>query len=376
MRAIIVGGGIGGLAAGIALEQAGLEVLVLERAPSLERVGAGISLWANALTALEHLGLGEEIARLGLPSAASGAIRTARGETVLKSSARLANRFNPLGVGLHRADLIELLRQKLSATRLQPGREVVRFENTGEGVRAHCADGGLESGNMLVGADGLHSVVRRQLHGNAPPCYAGYSAWRGVVTHSVTPEEAGEYWGCGQRFGILPLAKGEVYWFAVNNQPEGQRSPEGEKAKLERLFVGWAEPIGALLKATPETNILYNDIYDRPVLPSWGQGRVTLLGDAAHPMTPNLGQGGCQALEDAVVLGKVLNHSSDIPQALRRYEALRRARVAPIVRQSRRLGQVAQWSRPTLCAARNALFRALPPGMQERRLEQLFTFEP
>ena len=376
MRALVVGGGIGGLAAGIALEQAGLEVLVLERAPKLERVGAGISLWANALAALKHLGLGEELARLGLPSAASGAIRTARGKTLLRSSAHLAHRFQPLGVGLHRADLIDLLRKKLGSAHLQLGREATRFEDMGAGVRAHLADGGLEMGDLLVGADGLRSVVRRQLHNDEPPRYAGYSAWRGVAAHPLQPEAAGEYWGCGQRFGILPLARGEVYWFAVNNQPEGQRAPEGEKAKLERLFATWAEPVSALIEATPEAAILHNDIYDRPPLPTWGRGRVTLLGDAAHPMTPNLGQGGCQALEDAVVLGKVLEGASDIPQALRYYGTRRSARVAPIVRQSRQLGRVAQWSNPALCAARNALVRALPPGAQSRGLEQLFTFEP
>lgn len=256
--------------------------------------------------------------------------------------------------------------------RVQLGKPLSHFEERGRQVTAYFADGTSARGDLLVGTDGLHSVVRRQLRGESAPRYAGYSAWRSVVPARLPPSQAGEYWGDGKRFGLLPLAEGHVYWFTVRTQPEGVKI---FKQDLLHLFHGWSPPTESLIATALEEAILQNDIYDRPVLKAWGRGRVTLLGDAAHPKTSNLGQGACQALEDAVVLGQCSERGMDVAAALRRYEALRRPRTDRIVRQSRLLGTIAQGSNPLVAGFRNALFKHVLSHTQERQLRTLLSFE-
>ncbi|MGN6561675.1 MAG: FAD-dependent monooxygenase, partial [Thermomicrobiales bacterium] len=273
-------------------------------------------------------------------------------------------------IGIHRADLHQILLDALGADIVYLGRECVDLAEQADGVRATFTDGSCAVGAVLIGADGLRSVVRTHLWGAAPPRYAGYTAWRGV-TQASAPAIAGEWWGCGVRFGAVPLNEGRVYWFASVTAPEGGADPPGERKRtLLRRFDGWDVPVLTLIAATGEAAILRNDIYDRAPLPRWGRGRVTLLGDAAHPMTPNLGQGAGQALEDAVVLGACLGASSDPASALRAYEERRRARTAAVVRQSRLFGQLAQSERHPVCWLRDALFRWTPTRLQFRQLRR------
>jgi 2-polyprenyl-6-methoxyphenol hydroxylase-like FAD-dependent oxidoreductase len=368
--AIIIGGGIGGLAAAIALRQGGLAVAVYERTLTWQAVGAGLSLWPNALHALRKLGLGAPMEALGTPQA-DAVIRTKRGEPLARLPAReMARRFGSPLIGIHRADLQQILLEALGAGVVRRGAECVGIEEHSAGVRATFADGSRAEGAVLVGADGLRSTVRARLWGSAPPRYAGYTAWRGV-TPSDTRAVAGEWWGRGARFGAVPLSEGRVYWFASVTAPEGGPDAPGErKQALLRRFDGWDAPVLAMIAATDEAAILRNDIFDRDPLPRWGCGRVTLLGDAAHPMTPNLGQGAGQALEDAVVLGACLCAGSNPSAALREYETQRRARTAAVVQQSRLFGQLAQSERRPVCWLRDALFRWTPTGLQFQQLRR------
>jgi FAD-dependent urate hydroxylase len=195
----------------------------------------------------------------------------------------------------------------------------------GIGVTAFLAGSREARGSLLVGADGIHSVVRQQLFGAEPLRYAGFTAWRAVTPVPAGVKLlAGECWGCGQEFGIVPLSHNRIYWFATRNVPEREEDmPSGRKQELLKLFQGWYPAIPALIQAAPQDAILRNDIYDRPPITAWSKGRVTLLGDAAHPMTPNLGQGACQALEDAVVLASNLRASGSIQQVLQTYQTTR-----------------------------------------------------
>lgn len=371
---MVIGSGIGGLSAGIALQQAGLEVEVFERAPELHEVGAGISLWANALQALRYLGLDETVRRRGASGGASN-LRTWRGDILTEGSPEVQRRFGEVVVSLHRAELQQLLLDAFGEQHVRRGKTLSRFERTEQGVVAHFADDSQTEGDLLIGADGLYSAVRAQLHGSHAPRYAGYSAWRAVASFSLKPDQAGESWGYGQRFGCLPLGGGRTYWFATRTQRAGEKAPEGEKVKLLQLFKNWHAPIPVLIAATPDERVLHNDIFDRPVLETWGEGRVTLLGDAAHPMTPNLGQGACQALEDAAVLGACFRNAENVSAALRRYEARRQPRTNRFVRQSRALGTVAQWSSPPLVGVRSALFKHGLSRLQSHQLQSLLSFE-
>jgi 2-polyprenyl-6-methoxyphenol hydroxylase-like FAD-dependent oxidoreductase len=217
--------------------------------------------------------------------------------------------------------------------------------------------------------------VRAQLHGSIKPTYAGYTAWRAVVRFDLTQLVPGESWGSGARFGHLPMTQDRVYWYATSNEREGERKPGNEKAGLARIFRGWHAPIEALIDATDESAIFRNDIYDRRGLSKWGEGRVTLLGDAAHPMTPNLGQGACQAFEDAVVLARCLSGSPDAASALADYEAQRIPRANWLVDQSRQIGTIGQWQHPIGITLRNALIKLLSPRLQQRQLERIIRYE-
>jgi len=342
-RVVVVGGGIGGLAAAIALRQAGLEAVVVERSAVLEPLGAGLTLWANAVGALEHLGLADALRDLAVPEL-DGGIRTWRGDLLVSlSTDELQRRFGEVSVAVHRADLQRLLVEVLPADALQLGVTCRGLVQDAAGVRLTLTDGSDMHCAAVIGADGLRSVVRAALFGASPPRYAGYTAWRGVTGFDHHQVVSGETWGRGMRFGLVRLSRSRVYWFAAANAARGAPDgPHGRKQELLDRFRDWHAPIQAVIEATDERAILRNDIFDRPPLRHWSVGRVTLLGDAAHPMTPDLGQGACQALEDAVVLGRCLGATPNVRIALARYERGRLPRANAIARQSRLLGRVGQ----------------------------------
>jgi 2-polyprenyl-6-methoxyphenol hydroxylase-like FAD-dependent oxidoreductase len=375
---MIVGGGIGGLVAALALGRAGLEVVVFERAPQLREVGAGISLWANATRALKGLGVYEEIRASGAAEI-GGELRSWRGEMFLKIPAEdLRARFGEANVAVHRADLQGALFSAHPRTTVRLGAEFTGFEQTGEGVLACFADGRQERGDLLVGADGIHSSVRAQLFGRCAPRYAGYTAWRGIAeAYGRLPEGTGlNLWGRGSEFGLAGIGRGRFYWFATKNAPEGEpESAAGRKREVLDLLSGWYEPATTAVASTDEPEILRNDIYDRDPLPRWGAGRVTLLGDAAHPMTPNLGQGACQAIEDAVVLARCLGGGYGIPHSLRLYEERRVRRTATVVRRSRLAGRIAQIENPLLCRLRDELAKRTSGRAQLRLYEEIARYQ-
>ena len=339
MRIVVAGAGIGGLTAGIAMRRVGHEVVVLERVPRIEPVGAGISLHSNAVEALRRIGVDEAVSRAGAPIW-RGSIGTADGRELQSSDMRPLTRElgQPDGVALHRAALQDALREAFDGE-LRLGVAVTGWR--GDAGLVVESDAGPVEGDALVGADGIHSAVAARIRGASAPRYSGYIAWRGVTEVEVPELPLGtgiERSGRGQRFGGIRIGDGRVYWFATAN------GPPGHAPSIHERFAGWAEPVPSLLAATPPERILRNDIVDRPPDDRWGDGPVTLLGDAAHAMTPNMGQGACQAIEDAVVLAECLR--SDPVADLRRYEALRRERALWFVRTSWDLGRLGQWSNP------------------------------
>ncbi|MBK9712471.1 MAG: FAD-dependent monooxygenase [Kouleothrix sp.] len=374
IRAIVVGGGIGGITAAIALRQAGVEATVYERAGELREVGAGLAVWQNAVYALGRLGLADKVRAQAVPDL-GGALRSWRGETLVDLTPLNRGAGAPaLSLVIHRADLLAILREELGAAQVRLGAELVGFSQDAGGVTARFADGHEARGDLLVGADGLGSAVRAQLFGRQKPRYSGYSAWRAVVEFdpALARAAAGETWGRGARFGIAPMSGGRVYWFASLNSPAGARVPEGRrKATLLERFRGWHAPVEALIDATDEAAILHHDIHDRPPLRRWSVGRVTLLGDAAHPMTPNLGQGACQAIEDGLALADALAAGGEIAAALRGYEARRVGRTSAIVRQSRQVGWVGQWQSAPACELRDFLAKRLLARLQARQIDRL-----
>lgn len=365
MKAVIVGGGIGGLAAALALVRHGWEVEILERAPAFAEVGAGLSLWPNGLRALDALGVGEQVRARARLSGQAG-IQDASGRWLSRiDTAALERRFGSVAM-IHRADLLEVLRAAVPEKSLHHGVTVHRVSPGAAVAHSH----GESRADVIVGADGIRSTVRASVWPDAPaPRYAGYTAWR-MVTPPVPVDGISESWGPGARFGYAPLPDRRVYCFAVANAREGDPGPG--LAGLRRRFSGWHNPIPALLEAATQDAVLHDDLYELPPLRTYTAGQVVLVGDAAHAMTPNLGQGACQALEDAVVLATSL----DGPGGLAGYDRARRGRTQMITLRSHRIGVAAQWESPVAIGLRNTALRLLPQSSFTRSLAPVLDWAP
>jgi 2-polyprenyl-6-methoxyphenol hydroxylase-like FAD-dependent oxidoreductase len=365
---VVVGGGIAGLSAAIGLRRSGHEVVVLERAPRIDPIGAGLTLFANAMGALDRLGMRDAVAAKGAPAIRS-AILTSKGREL----ARVPGDLLEGTIAIHRADLQRELADAAGEVRLRA--EVTAVEERDDGVFARGADGKEERGDLLVGADGVRSVVRSAI-ADVRPRYAGYTAWRGVSPAPVEPGRLTESWGVGERFGLIDIGRGRTYWFATKNAPEGEPDePEGKKAEILRRFSGWHDPIAAIAESADEGAILRSDVYYLEPLRRWSEGRVVLVGDAAHATTPGVGQGAAQAIEDAVVLADRLAPSGDLATGLREYEAIRRPRAEAVLKLSRRVDKAAQLGSPLGWRFRNAIVRRLPERAQRRQLEPLVRHE-
>ncbi|GEB33595.1 FAD-dependent monooxygenase [Brevibacillus parabrevis] len=381
-KAMIIGAGVGGMSAAIALKQAGWQVRLYEQAREQKGIGAGIVLAANAMKALDKLGAGQRVRELGSPVRKASICDWQGNVLVELPVARQAERCGADSYLVHRADLQQALRERVDEQELVLGKKLTAFSQEAERVQASFADGTTAEADVLIGADGIHSSVRKLLFGAEKMRYSGYTAIRGIARYEDAryPLETGggfEAWGSGARFGFSHIGHNRIHWFAAINAPEGEKDPPiGRKLAALRRLENWYEPVRAVIAATPEEAILRHDIYDRLPLKRWGTGRVSLLGDAAHPMLPNLGQGAGQGLEDALVLARCLAPADvDIPAALVHYEKQRKKRAHAIVRGSCLMGYVTQWENPLAIAVRNWLLKTIPPGMQSRRLEWIIRHE-
>jgi 2-polyprenyl-6-methoxyphenol hydroxylase-like FAD-dependent oxidoreductase len=385
--AVVIGAGIGGLTAALALHRRGLRVAVLERARRLEPVGAGIALAPNAVKALDTLGLTDWMSGAAVVQG-SGGVRRDDGVWLARTDlGRVESRFGRPLLVVPRPELVDALLARLPADALRLGTCVVDVEMGDPGrpalVRtASDGDGAELSADLVVAADGIGSSVRRALFPEHPgPRYAGFTAWR-MITQipdgvQISPSES---WGRGAVFGVVPLSHGRLYCYATANLPDRTTFPD-EKAALLARFEGWHEPVPTLIRRTPPEALLRNDVRElAEPLPSFHRGRVALLGDAAHAMTPNLGQGGCQAVEDAVVLAhRVSGHEGDVLAGLAGYTADRLARTTRIVRRSARAGRMQQSDSAIGVPLRDAMIRVLGKmgsGLMLRQMAPLASWNP
>lgn len=370
--AVVVGGGIGGLAAAIGLRLAGWHVTVIERTPVPDDAGAGISLAANGLRALTTLGVGEAVEAASRRQY-TGGTRTPDGRLLARMDGTALER--ELGapiMGIPRAALHRILRAALPPESLVIGAEVTSVDTTGPSrVRVAYGDTILDAG-LVVAADGIGSRLRRQLFPAHPgPVYSGSTVLRAITEQPVAGLDADFEltWGRGAEFGHIAFPDGRAEWHAVINAPAGLRHPD-PLAEVRHRFGDWHDPIPALLTATRPDAVLHHDVHELATpLPTYAAGRIALLGDAAHAMTPHLGQGACQALEDAVTLASALGVAPTVEAALVRYDAERRPRSQTVARDARRAGRMGQQlAHPLAVAARNTAIRLTPSGAMIRTI--------
>lgn len=335
-----------------------------------------MSLWSNALIALRRLGLEAQAVAVGAVIDYSTAVLP-KGKALpgLDVAALGANAGAPT-ICIRRGALQHLLLEAAlaAAATVETGRECIGFTADGSGCIARFADGSVEHGDVLIGADGIHSAIRLGLLGKEELRFPKVLAWRGIahgIAQLLPPRRALAVMGRGAHAGFFHCGDGDVYWFLTRNaEPGSQAGEAGNKVEILALTAGWGEPARSLLAAVEEGAILRNDIYDRRARDLWGAGRVTLLGDAAHAMTPNFGQGACQALEDAVVLADALRRAASSDAGLRDYETRRRERAHFVVAQSWRFGRILQLANPVGVWLRDRL--ALTP-LARRQNDALFT---
>ncbi len=361
--AVVVGGGIGGLAAALGLRRIGWEVRVVERAAVLADAGAGISLHANGLRALDAVGVGAAVRAAARPQY-TGGTRTPTGRWLSRMDGALLERElgSPI-VGIPRAVLHRLLRAALPEECLLVGATVDTLDlSAPDRVGVPVGDGVLEA-DLVVAADGVHSRLRGLLFPDHPgPVYAGSTVLRALTEGPL--EVATDFeltWGAGAEFGHIAFTDGRAEWHAVLNAPPGVRHAD-PLGMLRHRFRDWHDPVPALLAATRPEAVLHHDIHELATpLPSFTAGRVALLGDAAHAMTPHLGQGACQALEDAVTLAAALAGETSVGTALARYDAERRPRAQAVARAARQAGRLGQrLSHPLAVALRDTGLRLAP----------------
>lgn len=376
-RAVIIGGGIGGLTTAIALQQRGVEAHVYEAAPEIHAVGAGIWVAPNALTVFQRLGFIDKVLAGGF---------SVKSSCISDTTGRVLQRFSPAEMGanslpivpIHRAVLQEILISQLAPNTLHLGKRCAGIDQGENGVKVSFEDSTTAMGDILIGADGIRSMVRTALFGDANYRYSGQTCWRGIVNYSMPDVNAAtEMWSIkpGVRLGYSHVNARQVYFYATACAPHGGKDALGMvKTHLAEIYSDFPLYLREMLSAAEESKIIRNDIWDFAPIPSWHEGRVVLVGDAAHATTPNMGQGGCQAVEDGFALAEALSLEASVGAAFKRYESMRMKKAQYVVNTSYRIGKLTNWG-GAKARLRNLAAGFAPKSAAKSQFKYLFNLE-
>ncbi len=363
----IIGGGIAGLTFARCISD-DYETHIFEKKQEFGEVGAAISVFPNALCVMDEIGLLDNILNTS-GKFENVYLKTANGNILSKSTPKSDY---PV-ICIHRANLHKILLTDINA-HLHIDSGVKKLTNLDNGQVEIILENGKSSVfDAVIGADGIHSIVRKNIINDGAPIFRGYNIWRGVVKTNFDIGYASETYGKGQRVGIVPIKDGVYGWWATYNEEFlKDDEPEGTKQKLKRLFGNWHYPIPELIENTE--NILKNSLSDRNPHKGWTSGNITLIGDAAHPTTPNLGQGGCMAIEGAYLLAKCINKYGLSTKAYEIYEKHQFPRSQEIINESLKLGKIGQITNPILITLRNLFFKIIPSSIAMKMIDKYFSY--
>ena len=373
MKIVIIGAGIGGLTTAIALKQAlGITPFIYEKSQQLNPIGAGLSLSYNAIKAFEKLGLSDALIQKGTPIH-SLKICSQHGATLSNMTLHSGKESGVNFLGIHRHDLHALLLSKIQKDTLKLGWACTNVQLNNKSYTVHFNNGKHISADLVIACDGIHSQIRQSLLPHIQKRFANYTCWRGISSYTKTAiSEAKEILGPKGRFGFLPIGT-HLYWYcAISTKQTNNRTYADYTCQdLTTHFNNYSAPISDILTCTKPQDLIWNDCYDIPPLSSYAFHNILLLGDAAHAMTPNLGQGACQAIEDALYLAKYLSIYKNKDLALRKYEQYRYPRLKKIVTLSKRTGKFLQESNPILASIRNLTLKYMPQSIKRKQLKVL-----
>jgi 2-polyprenyl-6-methoxyphenol hydroxylase-like FAD-dependent oxidoreductase len=379
-RAIIIGGGVGGLSTALALSRIDWDVQLYERTQQIKPVGAAHTVWANAMVALKWLGVDREVVENGHPLD-QFMFRRENGEVLSRFNVEeIDSALGASSVSITREALQKVLYNARGREKVILAKNFLGFEQGKDTVIAHFEDGSSDEGDVLIGADGLYSAVRSQLFNDGTPRYAGYNMWLGMTQFGgglVPRELTFESWGKGGRFGAIHTTGGEMFWyFARTERRPLSDADEVCKFSLLSYVQRWHSPVWDIISSTPEHRIVRQGAFYRNPLKSWSKGHVTLVGDAARPIVASIGQGGGAAIEDAVSLADALQSVPNVWAALRSYQAARVERARYIMREARRLDTITQVNNPVTRWLRDNMMKALSSrsGLTGVRRQLQWTF--
>ena len=369
MSISIIGGGIGGLTLGNVLKQHHIDFKIYESAPEIKPVGAGIAMAGNAMQIFDKLGLKEKIENVGTKMHAL-IITDEKLKAISKTDVlKLESKYNVCNIAIHRAELQRVLSENISENIIL-NKRLSTIEKK-ENYHLTFEDKTEIESEIIFGADGVKSLVRNQIFKSGEIREAKQKCWRGILTTEI-PEKYShntyEMWGKGKRFGFVKIKENTLYWYALVNEKF-----YSEDIDLLETFKEFHSDVLEMIGKTSKENIILNDIIDIKPMDNWSSKNLCLIGDSAHATTPNMGQGGCQAVEDAYIIGKLLETEKDWNKVFHQFEKIRRAKVNHIVKTSWMLGKVAQWENFT--GLRNFVFRNMPESVNQKQMEKILKLE-
>ncbi len=374
MKISIIGAGIGGLTTAIALRQKGFEVEIFEASIDFRKAGSGINLAINAMQVYKKLGVYDEISSLGSYTKALLVTDEKMGVITKVDLENAEIKYKAKTYAIHRAALHSILLSRLDGVKIHLNKRIKALSQTDDGVNFTFEDGTSYVSNVLIGADGIHSVVRKSIFRNTELRIAKQACWRGIV-HIDIPQrykiELNELWGKGKRFGFVHINENDVYWYALTNYKTDYKI-EFSNTNVEELFSDFSPLIRKIISSTEKSSIIFNEMIDLKPISSWYHKNVCLIGDAAHATTPNLGQGACQAIETAYVLADCLASEKNIQSAFQKLENVRKKNAEKVVNTSWTIGKMAHIENRFGIFLRNNLMRLIPNKLSENQSTAIY----